>query len=84
MSEYLKEPAGELQAVLNHLAGPMPGTELHNVYSDEFLKKFNRATWFNSCLYGQTKTGTWSLLYASTEYRMQVVKADKVQAGVNV
>lgn len=76
MSDYLKEPASELQAVLNHLAGPMPSAQLHNVYTDDFLKEFNRATWFNSCLYGQAKTGKWVLLYASTEYRMTPVKAD--------
>ena len=74
MSDYLKVPSSELQAVLNHLAGRMPSTPLHNVYTDEFLQKFNRATWFNSCLYGQTKTGQWALLYASTEYKVLAVK----------
>lgn len=84
MSDYLKEPSGELQAVLNHLAGPMPTSAPHGVYDDEFLKKFNRATWFNSCLYGQTKNGKWVLLYACTEYRVQIVEAPPPKAGSSV
>jgi hypothetical protein len=75
MSDYLKAPAGELQAVLNHLAGPMPSAAVRGVYTDEFLKKFNRVTWFNACMYGQTKAGQWQLLYVSTESRLQVAKA---------
>lgn len=75
MKSHMKEPASELQAVLNHLAGPTPSQDMHNIYSDDFLKKYRHITWFNACMYGQTKEGKWLLLYVNTEHRVHVVKA---------
>ncbi len=67
-----REVKSSMQAVLNHLSGPMPTAPLQGVLTDEFSGKYIRTTWFNSCMYGQDHEGKWYLLYASVQYRHHV------------
>lgn len=61
------EVSVELQAVLNHLAGPMPNTPIDGLLDSKIEEKYTRVTWYNSVMYAQDKAGTWSRVYLNID-----------------
>jgi hypothetical protein len=53
----------ELNAVLDHLAGPMPSACLDMTLDPSLTSVYVRGTWFNSAYYLQDKYGKWHLMY---------------------
>ena len=63
----------ELQTILDHLAGPMPGQRIDSFLNDNIDKRYFRGTWYNSSYYLQNERGEWFLAYPHAGVRIAII-----------
>jgi hypothetical protein len=60
--------SGELQGVLDHVAGPMPPGRLECTLDPALGDQFVRGTWFRSTFFLQDRFGAWHMVYPLVEH----------------